>query len=215
MRDDPLQDLLQTAAAELERTIVVPGELAQRVRSLDRKRRRNARRLAVLAPLVVVGVVVACWRTGAFNEFAEEPQLAGESVRPGTDSLPVGLPSKVANDENVLAATPEADPARLAAKADHHHRIAMRLIAMRKRDRAVEEARSSIANQEPDGDSREQIEVVAYRMIIRADGLRQAMRPNAEVLAIYRDVIHLFPKTHSAELARQRLTELGTPKGDI
>ena len=53
--------------------------------------------------------------------------------------------------------------------------------------------------------AREQIEIVACRMILEADALRQAMRPEEEATAIYEKVVRLFPDTRSAQTARERL----------
>lgn len=61
---------------------------------------------------------------------------------------------------------------------------------------------------------REELDVVAAQMMYQADRLRADQRPQEEVLAVYRDVIRLFPETRAASEARDRLN-LSAPQGDI
>ena len=56
------------------------------------------------------------------------------------------------------------------------------MIALRKGDRALEKARHALAQPDPFDEIREQIDIVAYRMILRADELRTQMDPPEEAI---------------------------------
>jgi hypothetical protein len=71
-------------------------------------------------------------------------------------------------------------------------------------------ARERQQRQNPSSDrtSREPLDVVAYRMVLRADAILAGMQ-REQAASIYRQVVRLFPTTGSAELARQRLINAG------
>jgi hypothetical protein len=184
MNESELKSLLrraQTGAPDFR-----VDDLARRVRELDRRQRRRARTVSIVAPVVLVGAVVAGWSV-----------------------LPRGT---IERDRVVVDVVDAQDIERLEAEAQYHERLARRLIAERERERAVAEARHILRQPDPIDEAREQIDIVAYRMVLRGDGLREQMDP--EALGVYRDVVQLFPNTHSAELARKRLSELGATKGE-
>ena len=54
-----------------------------------------------------------------------------------------------------------------------------------------------------------QVDLVAYRMIVEAESLQKAMRPSDQSISLYREVVRLFPTTWAAEVARERLSDLG------
>jgi hypothetical protein len=203
MRDEQLQKLLQDADAEQNVATFVAAEMTGRVRLRYQKERRNRRVLVVAGPLVVMLLGIAGWRISDIH-----------SVRPGVETQAVRRPLE-SQPSNTKSATLTADEIhRLEAEAALHLRVARRIAEMRRHDLALDEAGRDRDAQE-DGESiREQLDIVAYRMILRADGLRAAMRSVEEVIVIYQDVVRLFPTTSSAELARKRLTELGAFKGD-
>jgi hypothetical protein len=190
MNDDDLKSLLRDAEAGIERPNLAPGDLAGRVRGLDRRRRRRTRMFLAAAPLTVLGALFVAW-----------------SLWP--------KPASVKLDERVASvAVDTSEIVRLEAEAEFHKRVARQMIAGLNRDRALERARDVLAKGNPLDDVREQIDVVAYRMVQRADALRTQMDPPAEAIRIYRDVERLFPATYSAELARMRLSQLGLSEGE-
>lgn len=190
MNNDQLKDLLRGAEADFERPDVAPAELVERVRGLDRRRRQRARVVLTLAPLAVVGVVLAGW-----------------SLWPDT------VPTK--SEQRVAHALPDVgEIERLRTEAEFHERVARQMIASHQRDRAREAAKRALLQSDPLQGVREQIDVVAYRMVERADALRTQMDPPAEAIRVYFDVQRMFPTTYSAELARKRLSELGLSEGE-
>jgi hypothetical protein len=180
MRDDQFRKLLHAADAA-DSPPGAPSDLAFRVRELQQKRRRTRRRTAMAAPLVLAALIGSAW------------QLVPKASPPGS----------LARDTNLVS---QRDLDLLTAEAKFHERLARRMVADRRRD----EARMAAASYEAPDSIREQLEIVAYGMILQADALRAVMQPAEKALEVYRNVVRLFPATNSAKLARQRLAELGT-----
>ncbi len=108
----------------------------------------------------------------------------------------------------------KAEIERLQAVADRAARRGRSLMARNEPPDRPTPVESSIPNSDPMDLVREQVDIVAYRMIQRADSLQSAMHPTGEVVELYRSVERMFPKTHSAEVARQRLAALGLNQGE-
>ncbi len=89
---------------------------------------------------------------------------------------------------------------RLEAEAAAHERNARALM--------VAQPVSSPLDDDPLADIREQIDIVAYRMVQRADELQGDMTLTEKAIEAYRSVLRLFPGTYSAEVAQQRLDEI-------
>jgi len=191
MNDDELKSLLRDAEAGMQRPNFAPADLAGRVRRLDCRRRRRTRMFLAALPLTALGTIIAGWSL-----------------------LPSPVPMKI---DDRMASVPfdVGEIERLRAEAEYHQRLAQRMIAQRKRDQALEQARRVLAQPDPLDRMREQIGVVAYRMIQRADELRMELDPSEEAIRVYRDVERMFPNTYAAEVARERLGTLGASQGEI
>ncbi len=178
MRDDELTNILRRAEADLGPSPLAPRELVARVRAAQQTQRRR-RQFAVATSLPLAAVL-------AFTFWNVTPNPIRES------HVPAPPPA---------AAITAAEIDRLIAKAEAHERKARALIAARP-------PRTIALADDPLADIREELDVVAYGMILRADELREAMRPDGEAIELYRDVLRQFPTTYSAEVAQQRLREL-------
>jgi len=187
MRDQDLHDLLRTAESDLEKPSLDAAQLARNVRERHRRGKRRLRTIAAIAPLVLLAVVWA--------------------LRPTTPQLAQKLDAPLAANSTAFA---NSDLSELIAQAEFHRDVATRINRLMKRDRESDATAGGGAELP---EIREQLEIVAYRMIMRADALREAMQPADEALAIYQEIVRLFPDTHSAELARKRLTDLGISQG--
>jgi hypothetical protein len=115
--------------------------------------------------------------------------------------------SPIATPSQQVAAVSEAEIANLEAEAAAHAQAARLLIATQPR-------RSALLADDPLADINEQINIVAYRMVLEADSKQAEMQPAAEAIEIYNRVLELFPTSHSAELARQRLSQTTTSQGE-
>jgi hypothetical protein len=87
----------------------------------------------------------------------------------------------------------------LEAEAETHAARARALMAER-------EAALALLEDDPLAELRENVDIVAYRMILEADELQADMRPIPAAIEIYERVIRDFPNTYSAEVAQERLT---------
>lgn len=184
-RDDGFADLLRRADAEwidAERTDAgsASSGLLDRVYRLQRTRRRRRRQMAIVAAasLLAGGVL---W------------QFAG---RTATES-----PVLVAQEE--LTTEPIVPNADLESEL----RIAQQVARLLTLD--VDETRFQPAAIPVAWDDTVQVEcdVVAQRMLLRADEQRIAMLSDNEALATYQNLVEWFPNTPAAEVARGRLAE--------
>jgi hypothetical protein len=175
-----LEQLLTDADATATSPVERIGNMGERVRSIAR-RRRNACVFASAAASLVVALSVL---------FALRPQFAGPVVR---DDAPPPSPDAV---EEVIAA--------LDAEADARMAIVERLVAA-EHHRAL--ARRSRAPDPLLAVRREQ-DQAAYMLIYEADRIAQKRSERARATEKYRRVLALFPETHWASLARERLVEL-------
>jgi hypothetical protein len=178
MRDDELKNILRGAESDLAPTTLNAVEIAGRVRSLHQTQQRR-RRFAVAASLPVAAAL-------AFTAWNVTPHSNLTTNAPATPHV-----AEITAD----------DIDRLIAEAEAHERKARALIAARPQQTIA------LAD-DPLADIREELDVVAYGMIQRADQLREAMRPDGEVIELYRDVVRQFPATYSARVAQQRLRDL-------
>lgn len=115
--------------------------------------------------------------------------------------------SPVAPSSQQVAVFSEAEIASLEADAEAHAHAARLLIAAQPR-------RSALLADDPLADVNEQVDVVAYRMILEADSKQAQMKATAEAIEIYNRVLELFPASHSAEIARQRLSQTTNVPGE-
>ncbi|HEY2841326.1 MAG TPA: hypothetical protein VGJ26_19370 [Pirellulales bacterium] len=213
MTVDPLKTLLERADSQCEPTLPTPGEMVRRVERAARQQRRHREILVALSSSVVLAIVgVSAWRLSSSESIpaADQPQAAAaigatkivESPTSGPTTEPTPTPFEA---EHALA-----ELAALNAEADLHWRTAQRIIAERERDATLALARRALTDEEPAQVVRERLDLVAYRMIARADRLRDEPRPHEDPAQIYREIVRLFPTTDSAAEARIRLAELNT-----
>ncbi len=195
MFDGELGNLLRQADEGFTPELPAARETARRVRELDRRRRQRERRLAagaVLVVLVATGLTAWSWNESRREtaqpiaaQMAEVPSAATD----GTDTTPDDLEM-------------------LAAEAESHLRLARRMMADREQEEIERRVMRDLAQPDPIDEVRERLDVVAFRMVSEADRLLAAMQPAEEAIAIYREVIRLFPETSSAHIARERLSAL-------
>jgi hypothetical protein len=196
MQDDELKNLLRKAESDLVDSPLDAGLLAERVRGRWQRGQRRRRVIAVAGPLLLIIAATGLWIVGRRAPLSEISGVDDARQLNRIDVLDTGR-----------------DIEQLVAQAEFHRRLARRIAAKLKEGRPRGDIPDTLAAERPEDEIREQLEIVAYRMILRADGLRAAMAPGNEIVVIYRDIVRLFPDTQSAELARRRLTELGASQG--
>jgi hypothetical protein len=115
---------------------------------------------------------------------------------------------------NAISQVSEADIAALAAEAEFHALVARRMIAALNQQKALEAWQKEQALGDPLENLRAELDETAFRMIARADQIIQQMGERDSAIAIYKDVIRLFPKTLSAGVAHDRLARLDQLQGE-
>ena len=70
------------------------------------------------------------------------------------------------------------------------------------------------ARSDPLAEVQRQVERAAFIMVFQADRMYRQLRLPASAVDSYRRVIALFPDTHWAQVARQRLSEIELDNGD-
>lgn len=197
--DEQLARLLRMADDDVAPPAAAPPQLAARVRRLDRQRRTRTRLAA--AALLAVSLTAAA--------------LTGRAVWPGDGDAPAPTiaehaPASPANESN----SPALSAKELAALEDRLAEIESELRVLRyeraivERDLRLAAARRTESRLTEFDEVELEVDIVAEGMLGRADRLLANMRPNAEAAAQYRRLIELFPDTHAASAARERLAGL-------
>jgi hypothetical protein len=183
MNRDPLEQLLRDADANDASPALPPG-LAQRVRGVAAHRARRAR-------LAAGGVVAGCLAALVVWVIRTpvDPPITSRQIAQTTRSAPDAR-------AELLAISQEAD--RRAAMAE----------AMWAAERRT--ARSSRRTLTPDVNA--QVERAAFMMVYQAGRMPVAGGAKSPAADVYRQVSHAFPDTPSAQVARQRLSELTNRK---
>ena len=183
MNRPPLEQLLRDADASDE-SPALRSDLAQRVRSVARRRARRTR-LAAGSVLAGCLAAVVMWVVRTPVDRPVAPTLVVQTTQPATDAR-----------AELAAITKEAD--RRAAMAE----------AMWAAERRT--ARPSRGTLTPDVDA--QVERAAFTMVYQAARMPVAGGAKSPAADVYRQVSHAFPDTPSAQVARQRLSELTNRK---
>jgi hypothetical protein len=198
VRDDQLTELLREADADWKPDVGDLRQLAGEVRRRLIARRRRRRTLSGLGALAMLVAATSVWRVSQSVERVEVDPLA---LARQQDVQPTGEPGSGVS----------TNIARLRAEAEFHTRLAHDLMAINARERE-RRLRQRTFKQDT---SLESLDVVAYRMILRADAILASMQSSEEAATIYRQVVRLFPTTGSAELAKERLMKAGFSAEDI
>ena len=191
MSERSVEELLRRADAAAGRPALVP-DLAGRVLRRARRRRRRA----------VVGLAAA----------ASVLLAAGATLLLSTDrAAPTAPPEHVADTQRPVrpggAERLREEIARLRAEADSRMAVVEHMLALERRREKAKPYRRHVAVADPAEQIQQQMDKAALVMVYQADRLSRQLNLRAPAMAIYRRTIELFPETHWAGVARQRLHE--------
>ena len=197
MSSDPLKQLLRRADALAGNPPEMPGDLAQRVRTLAVRRRRVRVSINAAAAIVLaVGMTLLWSQASTPLRSANEPLVVEtEPARPGVEEI-------------------RAEIERLHREAD------MRLAVVRRTQEILEEMRrfEELKKHPPLPDAvanaRREVDKAAYVLVSQADRMCRKLDLCDSAAVKYRRVVDLFPDSRWATVARQRLSDLET-KGDV
>lgn len=184
MPPDPLTQLLRAADRTASSPPTAPADLPERIRQLARQRRRNLYRHSALAVALLAGLSIFLRPSGSSTpEYAHVPTT---DRTPDATALRMELLAIRAEAEALRAEVLAARP----APARTHVRPAVTMDTVD-----------------------DELERAAYLIVYQADRYHRELDLPKLAIASYRQTIDLFPKTRAAQTARDRLTELETPKG--
>jgi len=187
MTRDSLTDLLHRADAAASAPALGGLDLARGARSILRRRRRTRRRVAG-ACCVILGAAGLWW----------------------------GLPTSTVTPERgdrLVQRTPKSAPTAeirhriLELEADAAMRLASRLMDGEQRRVKLAAYRRQAATPDPIRRVRLEAEATARMMVFQADQLRAHAASAARASRAYRRTVELFPNTHWAGVAQERLAE--------
>lgn len=195
MEEQSLAELLHRADQAKPR-VGDAAPLAARARQQLARQHQRRRRVVGVGSLAILFIAaLAVWR-------------GNEQVLPTTVPEPVAKvsPSESAPSSSILShEEARAEIARLTAEAEMHARAAEMMKTALAGQRAQRELEEYRRRGDPMDWIADQQNRTALSMMMRAERLSEQPDSQAEVEATYHRIIELFPKTHTAEIVRQRL----------
>ncbi len=193
MMPDDLKNLLQNADAVASMPVEDDRDLAQGARTILRRRRQAKRRLATTCCLIAGAA--GLWWGRPFS--AVEPQRGDQIVQ----QAPAEARLEAIHDRT------------LELEADAAMRLATRLMESQGRRTRLASYRQRAAAPDPIRRVRVEAETTARLMVHRADTLRGQSGGVDLAAKAYQRTVELFPSTHWADIARERLRETQEKNG--
>ncbi len=193
MTRDHLRELLQDADAAASVPVGDDRELARGARMILRRRRRAQRRFAVACCLLVGAA--GLWWGRPFSTV--DPEQSDRLVQQAPANTPLS----------------EIRRRTLELEADAAMRLAERLMESQGRRARLASYRQQAAKPDPIRRVRLEAETTARLMVFQADELRNHSASVARAERAYRRTVELFPNTHWAGVARERLRETQQENG--
>ncbi|MGQ9648602.1 MAG: hypothetical protein ACUVXJ_00645 [Phycisphaerae bacterium] len=192
MSDERLEQLLRQADEAFGRVPCLAANLGARVRRQARRRRRVM--VVTSAAAAMLALVVSA--------------IALRSER-GTPPWPEGplIADKIAAHEQVVQLQAEID--RLKEEIARHARV----VEEARRRAEIEQRLAALKQQaaiDPLQEVSDQVDRAALIMVYQADRMCRELNLREAAMASYERTIELFPKTHWAQVAKDRLAELKT-----
>ena len=199
MSSDRIEELLRKADAAAGPPPAGPADLPNRVRHLAGRRRVvRITSGAAIAAMLALAVGTSILMTGPHVQPTPTDHVA---VTPGNDS----------RDEVVRL---RAEIKQLRAEADDILAAAKRMLVLQKRQTLLAELERIRAQPDPIEQVRQQMDKAAFIIVYQADRMYRELNLHESAIESYQQAITLFPETHWAAVARERLAEIENPKGD-
>jgi cell division protein FtsB len=107
----------------------------------------------------------------------------------------------------------EAQLRHLQARADATFDLVKEALENERKQNQLDELQAQLASiPDPIEEIQEQIDKTTFILIYQADRMYRELNLKRSAIQTYKRVIELFPETHGAEVARQRLTEIRNNK---
>jgi len=179
--EDKIQHLIQSA----DRTAGPPVQVSVDFSVIHRRARRRhlVTLLVPVAAAAVILVALGVW---------------GVSIRLG----------KTASEQKRIAAL-QMQVKQLQVRTDATLKLIQEVLEDERRQRRLDQLQTELTSI-PDTlqEVRKQVEKTAFIMVYQADRMYRDLNQRDSAIRTYERTIELFPQTESAEVARQRLTEM-------
>jgi hypothetical protein len=197
MSDERLQQLLREADEAFGGPLTGPADLGARVRRRARRQRRvRVVGSAAVCVVVLIAGSIALVRGSGGASSIERP-MPGAGVPPSVSIAEVQARIEQLSEE--VRTGCEA-----LQEALRNEEAEQRLTTLRKQ-----------AEANPLTEVDEQIDRAALTMVYQADRMYRELNLRDSAIASYERTVELFPRTHWAQVAKERLTEIkAAEKGD-
>ena len=197
MNGDALERLLKQADASAGPP-PLPGDMAQRIRLLHR-RRQKARMVAASAAVAAAALLaVLAWQWGGSGQGGPERQRIAAD-KPAEATALMGLQARIA---------------ALETQADLTQAAVGGLLVRQRQDARLGELRQQLWLLEAVDPLAERFDQAARKLLCAADRLKYELNNPRAAGELYRLVVRQFPDTPAAQFARARLTEHQSTTGE-
>jgi hypothetical protein len=182
MTEDKIENLLRTADQMAGPAKPVSANLAATVRR--RARHRHIRN--IITPIAVAaGILIGVGLWSLFTTLDER------------------------TDERQRITSLETQLAQLQARTDATLKFIHEVLKNERQQRKLAELQAKLANiRDPLEEVQEQVEKTAFILVYQADRMYQQRNQKDRAVQTYNRVIERFPRTRSAQTAKQRLSEI-------
>jgi len=103
----------------------------------------------------------------------------------------------------------EAQIQQLQARADATSNLVQELLENERKQHKLDELQAQLASiPDPIEEIQKQVDKTAFNLVYQADRMYRELNLKSSAIQTYKRVIELFPETHGAEVARERLSEI-------
>ncbi|MHC4456291.1 MAG: tetratricopeptide repeat protein [Planctomycetota bacterium] len=181
MTEDKIKNLLQKADQTAGHPAPIPDNLTAAVRR--RARQRHFANLTIpTATAAIILIAFGIWLLTTKTEIGQSPEKI---------------------------ASLEAQIQLLQARTDAALNLIQEVIENERKQRRLDELQARLANiPDPLEEIQNQVEKTAFILVYQADRMHRELNQKDSAIQAYNQVIRLFPQTRSAEVARQKLSEI-------
>jgi len=196
MNEGKIKELLQRADRAAGTPPGVADGLAERVRRAARRRLVVGGACAAAAAIAVFVGIAALVATFAGNDTPENKPVAQRGM----------------SEQEIARLRVEIE--QLRAEADMRMTLIKEMLAAEKRQKRLAAIQRELAKPDPLEQIQLQLEKAACITVYQADRKYNQLDLPESAIRDYRRVIELFPKTHWAEVARNRLSKIEAGKNN-
>lgn len=180
MTDDRIKQLFQIADRTAGRPLMFPIK-ASAIRRQARVRRAVRGTCRAAAALLILALAIWGLSDRSPEQTAKQAQIAAL----------------------------QAQVKLLQARIDATLKLVQEALKSERKENRLDELQAELADiPDPLEEIRRQVDKTAFTLVYHADRLYRQLNQRASAIEAYNRVIELFPETQSAEVARQRLSEI-------